>query len=148
MKSECMWLRACARMAAASVSPAQCYASPDRSPGPHTGFRSNPRCHVEVLCTAPACYTRPPSTASAGIVGTTLGDYIAQHLSHQKEAKAAHQRGDAAPAFTYDAVRTSRLVIYGALVGTPIGHAWFKLLDTVSATVPLRNVYVYVYVDI
>ncbi|GLC48945.1 hypothetical protein PLESTB_000165800 [Pleodorina starrii] len=27
-------------------------------------------------------------------------------------------------------MRTSRLVIYGALVGTPVGHAWFQLLDT------------------
>ncbi|KXZ48868.1 hypothetical protein GPECTOR_25g453 [Gonium pectorale] len=67
---------------------------------------------------------------ATGVVGTIIGDYVAQHLSHQAELRDARLRGQPAPGFVFDAVRTSRLVIYGALVGTPIGHAWFQLLDT------------------
>ncbi len=68
----------------------------------------------------------------AGIVGTLIGDYIAQRITHQTEVQSANDFGKAPPAFEYDVERTARLAVYGALVGTPVGHAWFQLLDAVS----------------
>ncbi|KAG2495218.1 hypothetical protein HYH03_006824 [Edaphochlamys debaryana] len=67
---------------------------------------------------------------ATGIVGTILGDYVAQRLSHNVEEQTARQGGKPAPAFQFDLLRTSRLCIYGAIVGTPVGHFWFQLLDT------------------
>lgn len=68
---------------------------------------------------------------SAGVVGTIVGDYVAQKLTHRTEIQAASLRGEAVPEFTFDIMRASRLVMYGALVGTPLAHGWFQLLDTV-----------------
>jgi hypothetical protein len=36
---------------------------------------------------------------------------------------------------SYSAARTARLVLYSAVVGTPMAHAWFGLLDTVGCLV-------------
>ncbi|KAG2429068.1 hypothetical protein HXX76_011308 [Chlamydomonas incerta] len=67
---------------------------------------------------------------ATGVVGTILGDYLAQRLSHHHEEQAARSRGEPVEAFVYDLGRTARLVVYGVVVSTPVGHLWFKFLDT------------------
>ncbi|KAG2449968.1 hypothetical protein HYH02_000072 [Chlamydomonas schloesseri] len=67
---------------------------------------------------------------ATGVVGTILGDLLAQRLSHHHEEQAARSRGEPVPAFVYDLGRTARLVLYGVVVSTPVGHLWFKFLDT------------------
>ncbi|GLI61039.1 hypothetical protein VaNZ11_003191 [Volvox africanus] len=67
-----------------------------------------------------------------GIVCGILGDLIAQKIKHINEAQKAQLCNELRPPppFMFDVVRTSRLVVYGAVVSTPIAHAWFQLLDT------------------
>ncbi|EFJ49757.1 hypothetical protein VOLCADRAFT_89535 [Volvox carteri f. nagariensis] len=56
---------------------------------------------------------------ATGVVGAILGDYVAQKISYQREVQEAKLHGKPAPPFAFDVMRTSRLAIYGALVGTP-----------------------------
>ncbi|GIL68044.1 hypothetical protein Vafri_21317 [Volvox africanus] len=67
-----------------------------------------------------------------GIVCGILGDLIAQKIKHVNEAQKAQLCNELRPPppFIFDMMRTSRLVVYGAVVSTPITHAWFQLLDT------------------
>lgn len=63
-----------------------------------------------------------------GVVGTIIGDGIAQataHLSKRHKIKP----GQRAARFEYDWARMARLCVYAAAIGTPIGHVWFGLLD-------------------
>lgn len=66
----------------------------------------------------------------AGIVGTVLGDAIAQVSAAHMERKQ-HVAGTSRPDFVYDWARTCRLCLYSALIGTPVGHWWFGFLDKV-----------------
>jgi protein Mpv17 len=78
------------------------------------------------------------TTTQTGVLGTVLGDSIAQHTArHMLEAAAAaaadphsqqRRRGEQPP-WRFDFQRTARLCAYSALLGTPIAHAWFGLLD-------------------
>jgi hypothetical protein len=59
----------------------------------------------------------------AGIVGTIIGDGVAQYTTRDSRTRGA-------PA--YDVARAGRLCTYAAVIGTPIGHYWFNFLDKVS----------------
>jgi len=66
-----------------------------------------------------------------GVVGTLIGDGIAQgtsYLSQRRKVKA----GARPPRFQYDVARAARLCLYAAVIGSPIGHYWFALLDKVG----------------
>ena len=58
----------------------------------------------------------------AGVVGTIIGDGVAQFTSRSS-------RSPNTP--VYDVARASRLCAYAAVIGTPIGHYWFHFLDKV-----------------
>lgn len=60
--------------------------------------------------------------AATGVVGSLIGDGVAQYT-------ASRSRAGAASPVSYDAGRAARLCTYAALIGTPIGHYWFSFLD-------------------
>lgn len=86
-----------------------------------------------------------PTKAATGIVGTFIGDLIAQYLAYYSApratatAAAATRRSSGAdatstataapPSFEYDAARCARLCTFSALIGTPLSHYWYILLD-------------------
>jgi hypothetical protein len=59
----------------------------------------------------------------AGVVGTIIGDGIAQFTSRNTRSRDV-------PA--YDVARATRLCTYAAVIGSPIGHYWFNFLDMVG----------------
>lgn len=66
--------------------------------------------------------------SSAGIVGSLIGDGIAQYAESRNKPRGA---------VSYDAGRASRLCAYAAVIGSPIGHYWFGFLDKVrTVSVP------------
>lgn len=81
-----------------------------------------------------------PTKVYTGIVGTLLGDLAAQVLSHtsqqqQQQKKKQHTPGSSSvTGFRFDAMRAGRLCLYSAMVGTPMGHWWYGLLE--SAVMP------------
>jgi hypothetical protein len=100
--------------------------------------------------------SRPVATKLiTGMVGTFLGDMLAQGMQGLVAANASQQRssrpsasarrsGASASAgssssssdgagFQVDLARTARLVGFSALVGTPVAFVWFSLLDQVRA---------------
>lgn len=60
--------------------------------------------------------------AHTGVVGTIIGDGIAQFASR-------NSRSPDVP--VYDVARATRLCTYAAVIGSPIGHYWFNFLDKV-----------------
>eukprot|EP00775_Hariotina_reticulata_P009060 gene9060-9230_t len=58
--------------------------------------------------------------AATGVVGSLIGDGVAQFSS---------SRSSRTSGFSWDAARATRLCVYAAVVGTPIGHYWFHFLD-------------------
>eukprot|EP00775_Hariotina_reticulata_P011680 gene11680-11823_t len=91
-----------------------------------------------------------------GLVGTLLGDVLAQLLSHQQRLSSLHlnnvQRSSADrpvhgcrssrrssndgtagktlhPRFQFDVRRCARLCLYSAAIGTPMGHYWYQVLE-------------------
>jgi hypothetical protein len=111
---------------------------------------NSPFCDVwDAYCTV--LNERPLFTKiMTGMLGTFLGDLLAQCLANLPRASSpgpasaiAKEQGskeqgskEASPlagrGFQYDAARTLRLLAYSALVGTPVAHWWFGLLDAVS----------------
>jgi hypothetical protein len=92
---------------------------------------NSPFCDVwDAYCTV--LNERPLFTKiMTGMLGTFLGDLLAQCLANlpkEQGSRGAHQDGG----FHYDAPRTLRLLAYSALVGTPVAHWWFGVLDAVS----------------
>lgn len=79
-----------------------------------------------------------PTKVYTGIVGTLLGDLAAQvltHTSQQQKKKKQHTPGSSSvEGFRFDAMRAGRLCLYSAVVGTPMGHWWYGLLE--SAVMP------------
>lgn len=84
-----------------------------------------------------------------GLVGTLLGDLAAQVLSHtskqsqQKQQQQEYQHSstsgsNSSAGFHFDAMRAGRLCLYSALIGTPMSHIWYGLLEsTVLPATPL-----------
>lgn len=77
---------------------------------------------------------RPLATKVAtGVVGMILSDVIAQVAAWPRHSKHGQPKfavpKEEAPRATYDFMRTVRLCTYSALVGTPLAHYWFALLD-------------------
>lgn len=80
-----------------------------------------------------------PTKIYTGILGTLLGDLAAQVLSHQQQAAAAGARRSSgggcaagmrhASGFRFNALRTGRLCLYSALIGTPMGLLELEWLD-------------------
>lgn len=66
----------------------------------------------------------PVPTTLAGVVGSIIGDGIAQY--------GASRANRSPGSFSYDVPRVTRLCAYSALIGTPIGHYWFHFLDKVG----------------
>mmetsp|Transcript_25440 Transcript_25440/g.55236 ORF Transcript_25440/g.55236 Transcript_25440/m.55236 type:complete len:232 (+) Transcript_25440:122-817(+) len=76
---------------------------------------------------------------ATGVVGTFLGDAIAQFADHRQSAaalaEARRQQGGrtyrhpATRTLTYDVWRAARLCFWAAFFGTPLGHYWFLFLD-------------------
>lgn len=58
--------------------------------------------------------------AATGVVGTIIGDGVAQFTSR-------NSRSPDVP--VYDVARATRLCTYAAVIGSPIGHYWFNFLD-------------------
>jgi hypothetical protein len=98
----------------------------------------------EVYC---AALKRSPLSTKVytGLVGTLLGDLAAQVLSHtakQKEQQPEQQHqhssssgnSSSSPGFHFDALRAGRLCLYSAVIGTPMSHCWYGLLE--SAVLP------------
>lgn len=57
---------------------------------------------------------------------------LSQCASHLSARRAAAKRpGAHLPRFAYDWGRVTRLCLYAAAIGTPIGHYWFAFLDKV-----------------
>lgn len=65
------------------------------------------------------------SRVATGVVGTITSDLLAQ-LLEGRHSKDGQMRA------MYDAPRTARLVLYSAIIGTPLAHFWFQYLDTVG----------------
>ncbi|GBG00263.1 40S ribosomal protein S17 [Raphidocelis subcapitata] len=121
-----------------------------------------PLCHVwQAYCTSLA--QAPLATkAATGVVGTFLGDLIAQYLAHYtgpdaaagarrrtsssggeagdgagdgnddgaaRRRRSASGGGAARRPFEYDAARCLRLSVFSAVIGTPLAHYWYLLLD-------------------
>jgi hypothetical protein len=63
------------------------------------------------------------SRVATGVVGTITSDLLAQLMEGRQKGRKAQA--------AYDAARTARLVLYSALVGTPLAHFWFQYLDMV-----------------
>eukprot|EP00878_Enallax_costatus_P044918 GHUV01053713.1.p2 GENE.GHUV01053713.1~~GHUV01053713.1.p2 ORF type:complete len:123 (-),score=14.54 GHUV01053713.1:188-556(-) len=61
--------------------------------------------------------------AATGIVGSIIGDGLAQYAESRNKPRGA---------VSYDAARASRLCAYSAVIGSPIGHYWFHFLDKVG----------------
>jgi hypothetical protein len=75
----------------------------------------------------------------SGVLGSALGDSIAQgaaYVSHRRKLGVTSSK------FSFDFARTARLCTHAALLGTPINHAWFGLLDKVSAAGLEESTYV------
>lgn len=110
--------------------------------------------------------TRPVATKLAtGMVGTFLGDMVAQlmqnllkgHASSQPMGKSASApssgsknskvrssspvAASGAGGFELDLTRTARLVGFSALVGTPVAFVWFSLLDQVCTIYSMCSCY-------
>lgn len=65
-----------------------------------------------------------------GVMGTIVGDGIAQATAHLSARRVAAARPRVRkPRFRYDWARAARLCAYAALIGTPVGHYWFAFLD-------------------
>lgn len=74
---------------------------------------------------------------ATGVVGTVLGDALAQYSSAKAAASSQQdsqggseglpQASSSIP--QYDAARCARQVAYSLLVGTPLCHLWFNFLD-------------------
>ena len=85
--------------------------------------------------------TRPVATKLAtGMVGTFLGDMVAQAMQNLLAGTNPSTRNQAAGSaarsgFELDLSRTGRLVGFSALVGTPVAFVWFSLLDQVCTTI-------------
>jgi protein Mpv17 len=58
--------------------------------------------------------------AATGVVGSLIGDGIAQYAESRSKPRGA---------VGYDAGRASRLCAYAAVIGSPVGHYWFHFLD-------------------
>jgi hypothetical protein len=73
-----------------------------------------------------------------GVVGTLLGDLAAQILAHtSKQSQEHHQHHGSSSSsssskqgFQFDAMRSARLCLYSAAIGTPMCHAWYNLLES------------------
>ncbi|GBF87840.1 40S ribosomal protein S17 [Raphidocelis subcapitata] len=85
-----------------------------------------------------------PTKAATGVLGSFLGDLLAQHLAHWSERRRQQQqpgsprraRRSSSPAslaaeggFQYDAARFARLAAFSALIATPMAHYWYLFLD-------------------
>ena len=72
-----------------------------------------------------------------GVMGTFLGDLLAQFLgSITGQGKKNQRQGQLSPVqrplLEFDALRSARLVLFSAMVGTPLSQLWFSFLDAVS----------------
>ena len=84
-----------------------------------------------------------PTKMATGAAGAFLGDLVAQslphalpHLSshlHQASDKAGHAT-ETAPSepFVYNPARAGRLMMYSAVISTPLLHYWYHFLDLVG----------------
>lgn len=68
--------------------------------------------------------------AATGVVGTIIGDGVAQFTSR-------NSRSPDVP--VYDVARATRLCTYAAVIGSPIGHYWFNFLDKVRLCADLLS---------
>eukprot|EP00879_Flechtneria_rotunda_P033957 GHRR01037890.1.p1 GENE.GHRR01037890.1~~GHRR01037890.1.p1 ORF type:complete len:236 (-),score=67.79 GHRR01037890.1:42-683(-) len=67
------------------------------------------------------------------MVGTLIGDMTAQVLSYHsanKNNKAISSSSGSASGFKFDAMRCARLSLFSAIVGTPMGHYWYQVLES------------------
>lgn len=106
---------------------------------PQSWLSNTPLCNVWQAYCSSLAQAPLPTKAATGIVGTFLGDLLAQYLAHysrpqqQQGAHAPRRRrsrsSDAGGAFQYDPARCARLVAFSVLVGTPMSHYWYQLLD-------------------
>ncbi|KAL1410459.1 hypothetical protein Q8F55_004470 [Vanrija albida] len=79
------------------------------------------------MATSASMFLLADSVAQFGIEGRRFG----------VDADAAEEDADAAP--KWDAVRVTRLVLYGGLVFAPLSHAWLGLVDRVRLTSKLHT---------
>jgi len=119
---------------------------------PQSWLSNTPLCYVWQAYCSSLVQAPLPTKAATGVVGTFLGDLIAQYLGHYARIGDVSTTGgggnggnSAAPtrrrrssgagggsvdgAFEYDAARCARLCGFSALVGTPLAHYWYLLLD-------------------
>lgn len=73
-----------------------------------------------------------------GIVGTFIGDLAAQIFSYQANRHSSSttnqpnpnsSSSSSDPGFKFDAARSFRLCLYSAVIGTPMGHYEYALLE-------------------
>lgn len=85
-------------------------------------FHSSLLCEVwQSYCAALAA--NPLTTkVCTGLVGTFVGDLIAQYSAH------VTLKQQASP-FSYDAARCLRFMVFSAIIGTPLSHCWYAFLD-------------------
>jgi hypothetical protein len=124
---------------------------------PQSWFSNTPLCYMWQAYCSSLAQSPLPTKAATGMVGTFLGDLIAQYLGHyarmgQPAAAPRAPRGSsgsggggasprarrsssssaaaaAGRPFEYDPARCARLMGFSALVGTPLAHYWYILLD-------------------
>jgi len=80
-----------------------------------------------------ALLVRPLATKiMTGVVGTIIGDGIAQYSSYRMALPAPTKgvKQQRMPPFQYDFPRLARLLIWTASFATPLAHYWFNFLDT------------------
>lgn len=109
----------------------------DAGSAPAASAAQQQRALDALWCRAWGAYCRaleasPLSTkVLTGIIGTGLGDLAAQALSHiqanpgrRSSSSSGHDNR-----MYFDSVRTARLCLYSAAIGTPMAHFWYALLD-------------------
>ncbi|KAI9105764.1 hypothetical protein DFS34DRAFT_27878 [Phlyctochytrium arcticum] len=81
--------------------------------------------------------TKSLSAGAIGVAGDIIAQRIDQPPSTVKEELVRNERGDVTGSRTrtipgkksWDAQRTLRLGLYGMLLGAPLTHGWYKILD-------------------
>jgi len=69
---------------------------------------------------------------ATGVTGAFLGDLLAQALPSMLARFQSHKQQNPVKEqpWRYDFIRASRLMLFSALLGTPVAHFWYQALDS------------------
>jgi hypothetical protein len=79
------------------------------------------------------------SRIATGMTGMFLGDLLAQVFPPLMARLRPPAEPHATPAWRYDAPRAARLVLFSAVLGTPVAYYWYTFLDAVSCLLAVSS---------